>query len=155
LSRIRRAMSCAGAGLRRPAVPSASAVGRCGSYASAWRWSRGGARRWGRGLEAWGHGGGCRAFGPGVPLGGPSGGNPCWDSFWCGCFTAAANLASGVAVPPQPLSHSASACGGSPPGGGTQIHGYHRRGPRMLQQLGEGCRAHRPRRGCSPEWVHG
>ena len=29
---------------------------------------------------------------------------------------------------------------------GNQIHGYQRRGPRKLQQVGEGCRAHRTRR---------
>jgi len=36
-----------------------------------------------------------------VVSGGPPGSSPCWDSFWLGRAVAAANLASGVAVPPQ------------------------------------------------------
>ena len=48
-----------------------------------------------------------------VVLGGPPGSSPCWDSFWLGRAVAAANLASGVAVPPQ--SPSSARPKGRPP----------------------------------------
>jgi hypothetical protein len=46
------------------------------------------------------------AAGPGLALGGPSGGRPCWDPFWCGRAMAAADPAQGVGVPPQSPSSS-------------------------------------------------
>ena len=67
---------------------------------------KGAERRWkALGGEGMGDAGGCRALGPVVAFGGPSGRRPCWDPFWRGRVAAAAKPAPGLAVPTQPPIH--------------------------------------------------
>jgi hypothetical protein len=71
-----------------------------------WKALEGAGRRWkALGGEGMGDAGGCRALGPVVAFGGPSGRRPCWDPFWRGRVAAAAKPAPGLAVPTQPPIH--------------------------------------------------